>query len=130
MDEETVPGALDPVAVDRLLRLGGAELAREMARLFVRLGAERVAAAREGLERGDPGGIERAAHSLKSSAGNVGATALMEAAERAELAAGAAAAGEAAGELEPLVERMETEYARAAEELARRVERIDPAEGR
>jgi hypothetical protein len=54
----------------------------------------------------------------------------MEAAERAELAAGAAAGGEAAGELEPLVERMETEYARAAEELARRVERIDPAEGR
>ncbi|HUP20347.1 MAG TPA: Hpt domain-containing protein [Gemmatimonadota bacterium] len=130
MSEEATSGPLDPVALDRLRRLGGDELVREMARLFVRLGAERLAAAREGLGRDDPEVVERAAHSLKSSAGNVGAGALAEAADRAEQAAESAARGDAPANLAVLVERMEAEYALAAEELARWMERIDRAKDR
>lgn len=77
----------DPAAIDRLRRLGGDELVRRMGDLFVTLGEERVAAARAGVTYGDLDTIERAAHSLKSSAGNVGAVALQRHAETVERAA-------------------------------------------
>lgn len=101
-DRETTGSALDPTALERLRRLGGEPLAQRMAALFVDLGRERVASARAGIEAGDAEAVERAAHSLKSSAGNVGAATLQEAATRAEEAAEAARAGRS-GEV-PLAE--------------------------
>lgn len=86
----------DPRAIDRLRRLGGDELVRRMGRLFVSLGEERIAAARAGVTYGDLDTIERAAHSLKSSAGNVGAVALQRHAETVERAAAQRCRAEAA----------------------------------
>lgn len=109
MDEDEVPDdAIDPAAIDRLDRLGGDELVGKMAALFVELGPERMAAATEGLEAGDLDAVERAAHSLKSSAGNVGAVEL----------------GEAAGRLERLAEEKRAEAIPAAlETMERALER-------
>lgn len=88
MTDETDPtGPFDDAALERLRRLGGDRLAREMGELFASLGAERVAAARAGVVYGDLDTIERAAHSLKSSAGNVGAVELQRLAESVERAA-------------------------------------------
>lgn len=85
MDEDDArDGAIDPVTIDRLDRLGGDDLVGKMAALFIELGPERMAAATEGLEAGDLHAIERAAHSLKSSAGNIGAAELAEVAGRLE----------------------------------------------
>lgn len=70
---------LDPGAAARLRRLGGEKLLREMIELFLQLGDARLAAAAAAGEEG-----ERACHSLKSAAGNMGAHALQEAAARAE----------------------------------------------
>lgn len=112
----------DPDAIDRLRRLGGGELVRRMGRLFVSLGEERVAAARAGVTYGDLDTIERAAHSLKSSAGNVGAVELQRAAETAERASAegrraAAAAG---------VEAMERAFAEARERIGHLIEEGEP----
>lgn len=71
---------LDPAAAARLRRLGGDRLLREMTELFLQLGEERLAAAGSG----DRQEAERACHSLKSSAGNLGAHVLQQAAAQAE----------------------------------------------
>lgn len=119
MPEEDRGRALDPAALERLRRLGGDELTERMVGIFLRLGEDRLAAAREGLARSDPEMVERAAHSLRSSAGNVGARALVERAEAVERTAGrvGGAAVPAAETLAELVGRMEGEFGRVAGEL-------------
>lgn len=109
---------LDPAALARLDRLGGERLVRRMVELFVELGEVRVAAAREGLASGDLDAVERAAHSLKSSAGNLGAGRLQAVAERVETRAeraGGAGAGD--GGLEDLVDRLAAAFAEARRAL-------------
>lgn len=100
---------LDRAALERLRRLGGERLLREMVQLFLQLGPERMASATSGsLEA-----AERACHSLKSSAGNLGAHALQAAAGGAEDAAAARDASAFAAALPAL----ETAYAEAETEL-------------
>ncbi len=106
--------ALDPVALARLRRIGGEELAARMAGLFLGLVPDRLRDAREAMEAGDPRALGSAAHSLKSSSGNVGALAVTEAAGRLEDAA-EEAGGTAA--LAPLLERLEAALAAAEPEL-------------
>jgi HPt (histidine-containing phosphotransfer) domain-containing protein len=77
--------ALDPSAIERLVRIGGAKLARQMIELFLQHGPDRVALAESGLSLGELRQVEHAAHSIKSSAGNVGATRLQEIATRIEV---------------------------------------------
>lgn len=107
------PDRFDPAAIDRLRRLGGGELVRRMGRLFVSLGEERVTAARAGVTYGDLDTIERAAHSLKSSAGNVGAVELQRFAEAAERAAAEGRRQDAAA----AVEAMERSFAEARDRI-------------
>ena len=106
--------ALDPASVARLLRLGGDELAGKMASLFLGLAPDRVRAAREGLDAGDADAVRRAAHSLKSSSGNVGALAVMEAAGRLE---DAAERGDGLEVLAALLSAMESALQAALPEL-------------
>lgn len=80
---------LDGAAAARLQRVGGARLLRGMIELFLEHGPVRLAAAEAGAERADWREVERAWHSLKSSAANLGAVRLAEAAARAEAAAAA-----------------------------------------
>lgn len=75
---------LDPVALKRLLDLGGPDLVQKMVAIFLKNGPERMRTARAGFTAKDLKVVEQAVHSLKSSAGNVGAMALMELAQEAE----------------------------------------------
>jgi HPt (histidine-containing phosphotransfer) domain-containing protein len=78
---------LDGVALERLKSLGGPELLAQMIDLFLEHGSERLRAALAGERSGDRGAMERAAHSLKSTAGNLGAQALQRSAQAIELSA-------------------------------------------
>jgi len=67
----------DAAALGRLHKLGGGKLVGQMLEIFFRNAPQRIASARQGQRDGDLEAVERGAHSLKSSAGNVGALALM-----------------------------------------------------
>lgn len=88
MSPETV--VLDPAAVVRLQRLGGDKLLRQMIRLYLENCQERLSQIDAGLaDGGDLEETRRGAHSLKSSAANVGALRVSEiAAELEEVAGG------------------------------------------
>lgn len=89
MDEKPI---VDPAALARLQGLGGDKLAVQMIRLYLENAAERLRQIDAGLAAGgDPSQAAAGAHSLKSSAANVGAmqvnataTAMEEAAHRGE----------------------------------------------
>lgn len=75
---------IDRAALDRLRRVGGANLLRRMVELFLESGPERVRAVAESAAAGDVARVERAVHAMKSSAGNVGAIRLQRTAEAIE----------------------------------------------
>ena len=83
-------------------------------------GPERIAAVVDGGAAGDMARVERAAHTLKSSAGNVGAVRLGRAcAALEEQAHGGIAASD-------LVQRVLQEYEHTVTELSRILEAMDP----
>lgn len=89
----TLPADAKP-AVDEIRSIGGEELVREMMGTFVRFATAHVARLREAAEHGDFEAGTTIAHTLKSSARQLGAVALGDASASAELAArGADAAG-------------------------------------
>lgn len=63
----------DAEAIARIHRLGGDDLVGRMIGIFSENVPKRLAAAAEGLAAGDLQAIEQAVHSIKSSAGNLGA---------------------------------------------------------
>ena len=75
---------LDESAIRRLKEWGGPTLALKMIRLFLDTSHERVDQVREGLEGSGLELAERGAHSLKSSAANLGATQLQEMSDQME----------------------------------------------
>jgi HPt (histidine-containing phosphotransfer) domain-containing protein len=78
----------DPSAFDRLRRLGGEAFLGKMVDLYFEGVSQRMAAGRAGLASGNLDEVQRAVHSLKSSAGNVGARHVAELAEEIEQLAG------------------------------------------
>jgi HPt (histidine-containing phosphotransfer) domain-containing protein len=70
--DETEP-TTDASALDRLRRFGGGKLLKEMIGLFLSITPERLATARRAHEAGDLPTLERALHSLKGSAAQLGA---------------------------------------------------------
>jgi len=64
---------IDPGAMDRLQEWGGDRLMLEMIRLYLENSAKRMEQIRTGFERGEGQLVERGAHSLRSSAANLGA---------------------------------------------------------
>jgi len=75
---------LNGQALERLYKIGGASLVSNMIELFVENVTNRLQAAEEGLQQQDFQIIERSMHSLKSSAGNVGAELLQTMAAQIE----------------------------------------------
>jgi HPt (histidine-containing phosphotransfer) domain-containing protein len=75
---------LDPTALERLRRIGGDRLLRMMMTSFVEHGAVRMATARAAAAAGDGKGVSEEAHALKSTAGNIGASALQRTAQKVE----------------------------------------------
>lgn len=75
---------VDPAQMKRLLEWGGADLQRKMIDLFLTHARERLDQIREGISSGVPETAEAGAHTLKSSAGNVGAQRVVRLAQSAE----------------------------------------------
>lgn len=69
---------IDPEALARLVEWGGDRLRSQMIHLFLESTPDRIRQIREGLERDEVELVERGAHSLKSSAANLGAERLRE----------------------------------------------------
>jgi HPt (histidine-containing phosphotransfer) domain-containing protein len=63
----------DAAALDRLERFGGLKLRQELTTLFLQEAPSRIASARAALARGDVDAVRAMAHTLKSSAGQMGA---------------------------------------------------------
>jgi CheY-like chemotaxis protein/HPt (histidine-containing phosphotransfer) domain-containing protein len=113
---------LNPAALERLHRLGGAEFVGKMIALFLSYTAEKIAGARAAQVAGDLGGVAKAVHPIKSSAGNVGATRVQELAQRLEALAqqGPSAAVTAlVGELEQAFLAVKPELERRQKALAK-----------
>jgi HPt (histidine-containing phosphotransfer) domain-containing protein len=79
--------AIDVSALERLRMLGGDVLLNKMVDLFISHAGPAIEEASAGLESGNFEAISRAAHSLKSSAGNLGAQHVQSLAEKIEQAA-------------------------------------------
>jgi two-component system sensor histidine kinase/response regulator len=65
---------LDPGVLANLRDLGDAELLTELAGMFFDDASSRLEELREAIGAGDAAGVERVAHTLKGSGGNMGAT--------------------------------------------------------
>jgi HPt (histidine-containing phosphotransfer) domain-containing protein len=72
---------IDAVAFERIRRIGGDRLLRQMIEAFLENGAQRV---RTALDAPDAADAAQAAHALKSSAGNLGLVRVMRLAEAME----------------------------------------------
>lgn len=111
---------LDSDTVTRLVRLGGPGFVHELVRMFNDHGAERVAAIRAAAEAADLNGVRRGAHSLVSTAGNLGARRLEQLAVSLERAA----ATLDTGTVTALVPSLVPAYDAVRDELARRTTEI------
>lgn len=75
---------VDHAQIERLNEWGGATLQRKMIDLFLTHAQERLDQIKEGLSNGSAKTAETGAHTLKSSAGNVGAQRVQLMAQEAE----------------------------------------------
>ena len=75
---------LEPSAVSRLEEWGGIALPYRMISIFLEHSPSKMEQIRDGIHAGEPERAGRGAHSLKSSAGNLGALRLQALAERVE----------------------------------------------
>ena len=107
------PTIIDPAALQRLEDWGGTSLSKEIVRLFLENGPTRVDQIRGAMDGDDLDAPERGAHSLKSSAANVGAQLLQKVASELELAA---SVGDV-NRVRDLIPNLEQAFAQAAQEL-------------
>ena len=73
-------------ALERLDRLGGAELTRELVALYLEQSSERINAGRSAVSHGDGSALAGAAHSIRSSSAQLGAQQLVRRCEALESA--------------------------------------------
>ena len=104
---------IDPQALERLKEWGGDKLAGQMVRLFLKNSGVRMDQIRNGVAQEDAVEAERGAHSLKSSAANVGAEALRALATQIE----SASLDQDLDALKATLPEMEAAYAAAISEL-------------
>ena len=107
------PTIIDPATLKKLEGWGGVNLSKEIVRLFLENGPKRVAQIRGAMDGEDLVVPERGAHSLKSSAANVGAQLLQEIASELE----AAASGGDLQRVRDLIPNLEQAFSQAAQEL-------------
>lgn len=117
---------LDHEALAQLEGIGGNELVTEMIELFLQNAPRRLKAAREACDGGDLAAMHRAVHSLKSTAGNLGARRLQAAAGAAE----ARANEKALDAIPPLLDDLGREYRAVRDELEAERDRRQGARGR
>jgi HPt (histidine-containing phosphotransfer) domain-containing protein len=110
--------ALDPDVINSLRQLnheGEPDVVREVLTLFVDDAPTRMTAIAEAAERRDGPALQRAAHSLKGAAGNIGASALQACCRDLEAAGRSGAFDQAPA----LLETMRREFERIRLEIAR-----------
>jgi HPt (histidine-containing phosphotransfer) domain-containing protein len=112
---------IDQKAIGRLKEWGGDELPKKMIDIFLAHSPERMVQIRDGLSTGTPRQAETGAHSLKSSAGNVGAVRVQGLAQKAE----ALAEVEDMEGLEALMPKLEEEFTSACQGLETLLEGMD-----
>ncbi len=110
---------LEHAALDRLREWGGDALLGRMLSLFLELGPQRVETLIQALSDGDLEVLERTAHSLKSSSGNVGAVRLSAQAAELEAVARTARQGGSREGLTELVATIGRSWEETAEVLGR-----------
>ena len=111
---------VDSAALQRLLSAGGRDLVEKMVALFLRNTPDRLSLLRTGAEDDDWASVERAAHSMKSSAAYLG---LRDLRARAEAAEDLAREGRGM-EIRPLLNGLEQAFAAVRGELPRIVRRL------
>lgn len=105
---------IDPQALERLKEWGGDKLAGQMVRLFLKNSGARMDQIRKGADEGELEVAERGAHSLKSSAANIGAETLRTLATRVE----SASLERDLDTMREIMPELETAYAAVMDELA------------
>ena len=111
---------LDPAAIERLREWGGPSLPQRLIEIFLSQVPGRMELIQSGGAGRDAHAVETGAHSLKSSAGNLGAVRLQRLAGEAEALA-------RDGRMEELVDRLgelEEAFTSACEELRSLLERM------
>lgn len=110
----------DPAALERLHQAGGADLVRQIVDFVLRSTPHRLATLTAGIAAHDPESCEKAAHSLQSSAGNVGAHAVQRLAAQVERTAESARRGDPAAmtALIKQIEDLDTAWRRVRGRLA------------
>jgi HPt (histidine-containing phosphotransfer) domain-containing protein len=113
----TTRGVLDPAVVDTLRQLtppGEPDVLAEILTVFLTEVPRRIDRLTTAWRAGDAAEVQRAAHSLKGSSGNIGADALFEVCKQIDERA-------KAGELriEPLIDALGREYASVEAEIRR-----------
>jgi PAS domain S-box-containing protein len=116
--EAAVPAAIDQRALDGIRSLANdatPDLLDQVIRLYLGSAAELLAQLRAGLEANDNDAVRGAAHTLKSSSANLGATALADMCKQLEHAARAGTLGPQL----PSIAQVESEYDRVRDALER-----------
>jgi len=109
---------LDQSVLDELMSFaddGDPELLLDLIDMFLDDGPSKVLAVQEGISTGDFDKAERAAHSLKGSSGNLGATLLQDICEKLQVAT----RHQRLDESKQLAPRLSETYAAAEEALKR-----------
>ena len=106
--------SIDREALERLKEWGGDKLVGQMVRLFLENSVTRMDQIRDGAESGALSEAEKGAHSLKSSAANVGALTVSAVAARLEIATRERDRGDA----QALRAQLEAAFREARTELA------------
>ncbi len=110
--------ALDPAVLESLRQLtppGEPDVLAEVLQLFVADVPARIERLRAAWQAGDAVAVQRAAHSLKGSAGNIGATQLLAVCGRLDEQG---RSGDLSA-LAPLVASLDAEYGRVESEIQR-----------
>lgn len=108
------PACIDDRALDRLRRQGGPVLVREIVKIFLEDAPVRLRDGRAGVAARNLDATRRAAHSLKSTAGALGAVELKSISDRIEQLA----AGEDASAVAALLDQWDSAFAEAARHLS------------
>ena len=109
---------LDPAVIDTLRQLtvpGEPDVLTEVLKMFLDEAPPRIARLRNALAAGNIEELQRAAHSLKGSAGNIGATGMFGVCQQLD-SLGRSGNIESAG---PLIEALDAEFGRVMAEIHR-----------
>ena len=112
---------LNDDVLDKLGRSYGAKFVRELIGLFLEHVPKNIGAAVAAEKAGDLVAVARATHSVKSSAGNIGAEALLEIAGEIEKLASQGRTES----LSPLMRRLESAFSRLSTRLEMRKNKVD-----